>query len=482
MDRAVGDARGLAAGGVADGDLGGAGGTGDVHGLEHVHGLARLANRNDKRLRAEDGLAIAELAGVVDIGREAGDLLEVPAPDHGRVEARAHPHEEDAFDPLQPGAGLGEVIEGETGGLDRHEAADGVGKGGGLLHDLLAHVGVVGALVGACGVEGEGARKDLGGGPVEAGVVDAVSADAHELPVGEEGDLAGVGEKGGEVARQEHLALAVTYDDAAGVADAGTDHDAGFARAEGDDRLRTGQARAGLLHGGKEVASGIEALLEEVGDGLGVGLAVERVAAPGELGTEGGVVFDDAVVDDDDVVAAAGVGVGVGVAGGAVGGPAGVTDARVGGGQGVLADGAVELGDLSAALGDRGLAPCLGQEGDAGRVVAAVFEVAQAGQQDRRGLARAGVGDDPAHTASPWHSWRRTGLRSMLGVPGGEKGREPFARGWCFVSRLPDLVCLQPYDRAAGGPPAEWFDSAPASSSARNADLALDRSHLLSMR
>ena len=151
VDGAVGDAGGLAAGGVADRDLGGAAGARDVHGFQHVHRLARLANRNDKCLGAEHGLAVAELAGVVGIGGKAGDLFEVPASDHGGVQARAHPHEEDALDALEPGAGLAEVVEGEAGGLDRHEAADGVGEGGGLLHDLLEHVGLVGTRAALAG-------------------------------------------------------------------------------------------------------------------------------------------------------------------------------------------------------------------------------------------------------------------------------------------------------------------------------------------
>ena len=280
-------------------------------------------------------------------------------------------------------------------------------------------------------------------------------------------------EEGGEVAGEQHLTFAVADDDSPSVPDARPHDNAGLARGERHHRMRAGQAGAGLAHGVEQVVTGVQALFEQMGDGLGVGLAGEGVAAMEEFGAEGGVVLDDAVVDDDDIAAAAGVGMGIRVAGGAVGGPARVSDAGSRGRQGVRAQCVLKRGDLAAALGQGGRVSAFGQEGEAGRVVTAVFEVAQAGQQNRRGLARAGVGDDPAHTASPGHSWRHTGLRSMLGVPGGGKGREPFARGWCFVSRLPDLVCFQPYDRAAGRPPAEWFDSASASSSARSADLAL---------
>ena len=57
---------------------------------------------------------------------------------------------------------------------------------------------------------------------------------------------------------------------------------------------------------------------------FGVGLAGEGVALVGEELLEGGVVFDDAVVDQGDSAGVVGVGVGVDLGGRAVGGPAGV--------------------------------------------------------------------------------------------------------------------------------------------------------------
>ncbi len=95
-----------------------------------------------------------------------------------------------------------------------------------------------------------------------------------------------------------------------------------------------------------------EFLLDEVGDDLGVGFGDEGVAGGGELALEGKVVFDDAVVDDDEGTGAVAVGVGVLFGGAAVGGPAGVADAEgavdgVGGDDGFevaeLAGGAAEL-------------------------------------------------------------------------------------------------------------------------------------------
>ena len=88
-----------------------------------------------------------------------------------------------------------------------------------------------------------------------------------------------------------------------------------------------------------------------MGDDLGVGFGDELVAFGDEGVFEGEVVFDDAVVDDDESAGAVAVGVGVFFGGAAMGGPAGVANA----------EGAVEGG-----VGDDGFAGCdrqIGAEG-----------------------------------------------------------------------------------------------------------------------
>ena len=60
-----------------------------------------------------------------------------------------------------------------------------------------------------------------------------------------------------------------------------------------------------------------------MGDDFCVGFGYKFVAGGGEFFFEGEVVFDDAVVDDDEGAGAVAVGMGVLFGGAAVGGPAG---------------------------------------------------------------------------------------------------------------------------------------------------------------
>ena len=96
---------------------------------------------------------------------------------------------------------------------------------------------------------------------------------------------------------------------------------------------RDGLDEVGRRRGGTGVSPvGRQLTGDELGDDLGIGVAVEADALAFELALERGVVFDDAVVDDGDLLAVAEVRMGVAVVGGAVRGPACVADAGAAGG------------------------------------------------------------------------------------------------------------------------------------------------------
>ena len=137
--------------------------------------------------------------------------------------------------------------------------------------------------------------------------------------------------------------------------------------------------------------------------------------APGdEFGLEGEVVLDDAVVDDDEGAGAVAVGVGVLFGGAAVGGPAGVADAE-GAGDGALGEDGFEVAEFARCAAELECSVGAAGDGDAGRVVAAVFEAAQAFDDDGDGGIRANVSDDSTHgtsldAARGFCEWQAMGL------------------------------------------------------------------------
>jgi hypothetical protein len=113
---------------------------------------------------------------------------------------------------------------------------------------------------------------------------------------------------------------------------------------------------------------------------------------------EGEVVFDDAVVDDDEGAAAVAVGVGVFFGGAAVGGPAGMADAE-GAVDGGVGDDGFEVAELAGCAAEGKAFGATGY-GDAGGVVAAIFEAAEAFNDDRDDGLGANVSNDSTHELS----------------------------------------------------------------------------------
>jgi hypothetical protein len=134
------------------------------------------------------------------------------------------------------------------------------------------------------------------------------------LAVAEVDNLVGEAEEGGRIAGKEGLSLPQAKDQ--GAAEAGGDEQAGVAAADDGQTVGTLELSQGLADGFDQIA--IKVGGDEVSDDLGIGIAAENEAIGLELLAEGGVVFDDAVVDDGKIAVAAEVGVGVGVGGGSV--------------------------------------------------------------------------------------------------------------------------------------------------------------------
>ena len=114
-------------------------------------------------------------------------------------------------------------------------------------------------------------------------------------------------------------------------------------------------------------------LLDQVSNDLGVGLGNKFVPLRGELALQLQIIFNDAVVNDDDAARAVAMGVGVFFGGAAMGSPAGVANAE-GAVERVLAQSLFQLGELAGSAAHLKLGPRRTAHGNARRIVTAVFE------------------------------------------------------------------------------------------------------------
>jgi hypothetical protein len=148
----------------------------------------------------------------------------------------------------------------------------------------------------------------------------------------------------------------------------------------GDEGVVAAQLRVGRPHRRGEVAVVVAG--DQVSDDLGVGLGGENLPCLLQAPAQLGVVLDDPVEDDVDAAGAVVVRVGVLLGDAAVGGPAGVGDPRRRGGQrpsavlGPRLDGGSQIGEVADSVD--ALDPPLREHGEAGRVIASVFELFQA--------------------------------------------------------------------------------------------------------
>lgn len=258
------------------------------------------------------------------VGGDTGQLLDRLGTDLTRVVRGAAAEDLDPAHPARLAGVQVEAAQVHGGEPVVDPAAQDAVHGVGLLGDLLVHVRVVAAHVVRLGLPLHGGRRGRRGRALRGVRTEVVGLQGGHLAVVQRDDLAGVGDQGGDVGGDEHLLLADAEDDRGAVA---RDHDAvvevGVQHGDAVGALDVAQRLADLLLQRLGLGAG-----DQVDQHLGVGLGEEDDAVGGELGAQLGGVVDDPVVDDGDLVLRVQVRVGVLVARRAVGGPAGVGDAR----------------------------------------------------------------------------------------------------------------------------------------------------------
>ena len=343
-------------------------------------------------VRPQQRVAVAELAGQVDVGRDAREALEHRAADQSRVPGRAAGDDLYAAKPPHPGLVELDSVEVDVAVLFEHARADRVADCPRLLVDLLLHEAVIAALLGLDRIPLDAQRVTLHACAVAAEDRRALRVEQGDLAVLERHDHAAVREDRGDVGGDEVLALSEPKDARASTL-LGRDDAPRLALVDDGDRARTLEPRDGSAHRVEQRHATPALGVDQAGDDLGVGVGAELEALRPEFGSQRAVVLDDAVVDQRDRADPVRVRVLLGRL--AVGGPARVAHAG-GAVDGNVAKSRLQVHELADGAHHAQL-PVL-EHRDAGRVVAAVLEPAQSVEHDvLRPLLGSHVADDPAH-------------------------------------------------------------------------------------
>ena len=212
-----------------------------------------------------------------------------------------------------------------------------------------------------------------------------------QLAVVQDIDLSGMVDDGRDVGGDEILAIAKTDDERIVLlrADDGVRH-----------RLIHDDEAVGAFDHGKDLADGGEEvsvihLFEKVCHDFGVGIRLEDMAFVDQLLLERHVVFDDAIVYDDEMIMAVAMRMGIPIRWLSVRRPAGMPDADVSGERMRLQCG-FQICQTTFFLFDRDRTFVI--DGDASRIIAAIFEASQPIDQKTGRFAAAHITYNTTHT------------------------------------------------------------------------------------
>ena len=155
-------------------------------GGDGVGGFAGLRDQQGDGVGANDGIAIAPFAGVIDFHRDAGEALDHELAGLSGVPTGAASDDVDFFRGAEFGLADFHLVEKDVAGVLRDAAEGGVAHGARLLVNFLEHEVLEAALFRHDRVPGDVLHLALDGLAVEVGELDAVGSDDGEVAVGRE--------------------------------------------------------------------------------------------------------------------------------------------------------------------------------------------------------------------------------------------------------------------------------------------------------
>ena len=179
---------------------------------QRVGGLAGLADGDHDRAVVDDRIAVAELAGVLRLGRDAGQVFEEELADQAGVERRAAGREDDVLGLRQLAQMVGDAAQHDLAALLVDPPAQAGAERFRLLEDLLEHVVLEAAQLDLLERELD-LLEVLGHDDVVDGLgMEPIRADHDHLVVGQVDRLGRVLDDGGGVGGQDVLVVADAED------------------------------------------------------------------------------------------------------------------------------------------------------------------------------------------------------------------------------------------------------------------------------
>ena len=377
------------------------------HRFQRVGGLAGLRDRHHQRAAIQHRVAVAELAGQLDLDGQPGPVLDRVLGQQPGVVGGAAGHHEHLVDLAQLLVGQALLVEHDAA-VDE-VAQQRVGHRGGLLGDLLEHEVLVAALLGGrqVPVDMKGAGTRVIRVAVKVGDAVAVGGDRRPTWSWPSSTASRVYSMNAATSELTNISPSPTPNTSGVERRAATIVPGSSALSEHQREVALEPAQHGQ-HRCDEVAGGVTVSVlagDQLHGDLAVGVAGELHPDRLELAAQRGEVLDDAVVDDRDLHGGVAVRVCVAIGRSAMSGPAGMPQAcvpaqhRRGGG--------VQRGfqvDQSAGPAAHRQSAVAVEQGDPGGVVAPVFHSAQRANQHIASGTVSDVANDSTHSATRYRS------------------------------------------------------------------------------
>ena len=228
---------------------------------------------------------------------------------------------------------------------------------------------------------------------IEIGDLHALRRDDGDIAIGEEKNLARMMKQRGNIAGDKIFIFAKAHDRRR--TEPRGDDFVGLTRRENGERVNAREALDGLADSIFERLI-LEIFLDEMRDNFGIGFSDELVAFAHQFVLQLEIILDDAVVHHDDFPGAIAMRMRIFFSGAAVRGPARVADA-IDPIYGVFAEHFLEIAQLSGCTANFELAIVV-HNGDPRGIIAAIFEAAQAVQNQRNNFFRSDITNNSAHS------------------------------------------------------------------------------------